>query len=511
YYFNHQERITGEKPPQPYLDLKRAEIIKRVVAAELLRQAFLDTSEPPMQTAQSLHGAFGQSSDWKSRYSEPVRKWLLSSSEVEACIQRMLVYTPCQVVLREELLTYVRFELVDEITKVTESSSFIQEELSTRLAVAGILPMFGFPSNVRSLFNKKSSGKVDDMTVSDRALDHAIWSFSPGAEIPKDKKIYTACGFTLLKDSARGVVRDDDPLGDFLIFSKCLDPDCATIEIENSNHCNVCEGETEELHVYQPKGFLTLNHVRDYERDRKRGSPIMPPVLAFTPDYNGGLKFGEKRLALTSGKPIALINNNQGMGFDLYKHYNDVVVKDTELYRPDVHSLFDHIAANTEPFEQNAAIGAVFKSDVLSVVLQGLQGVGNNGVLDTGSQRAAIPALTSFLEVLKQAAATYLDVDPGEFRTGRQHYRTPVCNTQQIFMADTLENGAGYVSEIFDVEVMKKFLTERYREAEIEWNGSEHIECDKSCPDCLRTYSNRFNHGLLDWRLALDMMELFLG
>jgi DEAD/DEAH box helicase domain-containing protein len=35
--------------------------------------------------------------------------------------------------------------------------------------------------------------------------------------------------------------------------------------------------------------------------------------------------------------------------------------------------------------------------------------------------------------------------------------------------------------------------------------------CDRSCPDCLRNYGNRFSHGLLDWRLALDLAETALG
>ena len=43
------------------------------------------------------------------------------------------------------------------------------------------------------------------------------------------------------------------------------------------------------------------------------------------------------------------------------------------------------------------------------------------------------------------------------------------------------------------------------------WTAATHGDCDRSCPDCLRNYGNRFIHGLLDWRLALDVAELFLG
>ena len=37
------------------------------------------------------------------------------------------------------------------------------------------------------------------------------------------------------------------------------------------------------------------------------------------------------------------------------------------------------------------------------------------------------------------------------------------------------------------------------------------MNCDSSCQNCLRNYSNRGSHSSLDWRLALDMAEISLG
>ena len=39
-YFRSPRRMTGDDPPQPFLDLKRVRIVRRVVAAEVLRLAF---------------------------------------------------------------------------------------------------------------------------------------------------------------------------------------------------------------------------------------------------------------------------------------------------------------------------------------------------------------------------------------------------------------------------------------------------------------------------------------
>ena len=40
YFFANPHRITGDEPPQPYLDLARPQIVRRVILAEVLRYAF---------------------------------------------------------------------------------------------------------------------------------------------------------------------------------------------------------------------------------------------------------------------------------------------------------------------------------------------------------------------------------------------------------------------------------------------------------------------------------------
>ena len=46
YYFKHPHKITGDQPPQPFLDTRRDRILRRVASAELLRRAFLSLSDP---------------------------------------------------------------------------------------------------------------------------------------------------------------------------------------------------------------------------------------------------------------------------------------------------------------------------------------------------------------------------------------------------------------------------------------------------------------------------------
>ncbi len=67
FYFNHPARITGDRPPVPFLSTGRQEITQRLAAKECLRQAFLDIGvqwhDGPEHPPDS-HGEFGTADDW---------------------------------------------------------------------------------------------------------------------------------------------------------------------------------------------------------------------------------------------------------------------------------------------------------------------------------------------------------------------------------------------------------------------------------------------------------------
>jgi DEAD/DEAH box helicase domain-containing protein len=506
FYYVNPERITGDAPPQPYLDLRREEIIKRVVAAECLRRAFASADDPPESSGASTHGCFGLAAQWTQTYRDEVANWLANSTEVDEVIARLTTFVPERELKVGEIARYIRSELEGAISGVVQSTAFIQEELSERLAVAGVLPMFGFPSQVRSLFLYKENARVEDMTISDRPLDHAVWSFSPGAEIPRDKRIHTAGGFVYMYESGGKVREDSNPLGSPIQFSRCTSDDCQAIAADPADTCQVCGTAANTFALYQPKGFMAFGS-KDYEGQRQRGAAIAPPVLAFQPRYEDGISVGEFKMALTSDRPIALVNDNKGRLFEFYKRYNTVIVPDPALYRD------NPPPGDPGNLEGSGAIGAVFKTDILSFVLVGQKGIGAHGTLDTGpdGQPAALAAVTSFAEFLRVAAAVELDVDSSEFRIGTQKYRTPSCVTSQAFLSDTLENGAGYARRLFDAVRLRGLVKRHYDVVSEQWSSASHSDCDRSCPDCLRNYGNRFIHGNLDWRLALDMAELFLG
>jgi hypothetical protein len=92
----------------------------------------------------------------------------------------------------------------------------------------------------------------------------------------------------------------------------------------------------------------------------------------------------------------------------------------------------------------------------------------------------------------------------------------------QIFMSDSLENGAGYSSHIgtpAETESLLRFVAGQgsstfygplVAHADAHGNAAHATLCRTSCPDCLRDFSNLAYHNILDWRLGLDLARLAL-
>src|SRR5262249_40298212 len=84
----------------------------------------------------------------------------------------------------------------------------------------------------------------------------------------------------------------------------------------------------------------------------------------------------------------------------------------------------------------------------------------------------------------------------------------------EIFISDSLENGAGYSSYFGNpqrAEDLIRFIVGPGTTFSDWLIGTAHSAmCATSCPDCLRDFSNLAYHNILDWRLGLDVARLAL-
>ncbi|WP_431710455.1 DEAD/DEAH box helicase [Glutamicibacter uratoxydans] len=508
YYFNHAYRMTGDLPPQPFLDLGRTRIVQRIAAAETLKRAFASLPAPPEWGPESLHGTFGQTEEWPTRKAG-VASWLKTNSEVEGIVRRLTSYTRLTEGDITDVIQWVRTDIVSEIDKIIAQPDISERELSKALALGGLLPMFGFPTRVRQLFGDKNltTKSMDDKVVSDRPLGIAITNYAPGAEVVRDRMIHVAAGFVNY-EQRDGKVFPTNPLGKEHQVASC--PDCTTTVIDRSSVtvCPSCNAAMNVFKLFEPLGFRTTYMPRPYRIDQSRSQSKSLPSFVSTGAEPQGIAVGAVDVRLYEQGKLLQYNDNRGQYFELVKTDDDdsVVAVNSGLYR----SGWKAMPSNGKAIGKSA-IGEIRTTDALTVDFARLATSG--GFIPTAPHVAPAgeSALWSMAEVLRTAAKQQLDIDPQEMQAGLQHRMVNGVASARVFLADTLENGAGYAAQIAKSEIFGKLLEATRLNLQNEFESKAHSQCSTSCPDCLRSWDNQRLHGVLDWRLALDVLDLASG
>lgn len=507
YYFQDPELMTAADPPPPFIDLSRPRIVRRVIAAELLRRVFLTVENPPRRTSESIHGTFGLGVDWSQRR-EYVKTWLQVSDEVPQVCDRLSVFTALD---GADLERWARGELVDDIDEAVANPYFSHAELSELLANAGVLPMFGFPTRVRPLYSRPLRSASDEKryTVADRDLRMSITAFAPGAVVVKDGSEHLAVGFAAYHVVGAST-RPRDPLGTPLPVHRC--GECGSLDTRPSGqplNCSVCGEPMTAFSVYQPEGYRTIYSSPDYD------DAHITPMYAGYSELSANIELSvERRLHGTSVRlleqaEVVSVNDNNRKLFSLSKQSDgSVVASNRDLYR---RPLPEFMRTGGVQLDE-AAIGEVRRTDVLLLGLDGLKLPDGSVATRRGECPAGHGALLSFAEFLRNAAKAYLDIEQAELEVGLQPARNGGTVSARVFLADALDNGAGYALELGEPANLERLLRSIQSDTGGRLRRDPHgTACTASCPGCLRNYENRFNHWALDWRLGLDVVDLALG
>ena len=540
YYFQRPEKITADPPPAPYVDTNRPQILLRVLAKEVLRKAFADLRLFGTAAGDSVHGEFGASDAWLQppdnrpfgyagvTIAEIIQEWIdRHSAEIEDICDALIVGTRLAADVRERTaaIDWVKTRLVSEATAATQDQSLIQNALSERLANKGILPMFGFPTRARLLYHKKPH-RWPPKNVVDRDLELAVSMFAPGAETVKEGTIHTAIGVAHYRPHGPLVDEDPDPLGPPVRIGLCGNCQHVETTAPDSPACPVCASPAgtddrsyRAMDLRQPKGFVSyFSKARDYDGmfdfvPRAARPRVGRPSFPITPDLNFEVGSGQGRLHV--------INDNAGRLFKFSQEpwagsgaMIDISAANAadEKHAASVRGSASRVQSPSGPTTE-CALAAINETDMLLL-----------GIRDYGPGRAADPrtahgraALYSLAFMLRRAAAVYLDIQDYELKAGIRSLEDPALQTVigQVFLSDTLENGAGYATHLGDPLVMRDLLEmigqPTAREFHDRLVDPAHADsCATSCPDCLRSFSNLAYHNLLDWRLAIDMARLAL-
>jgi DEAD/DEAH box helicase domain-containing protein len=175
YYFQRPDGITSDPPPPPYVDMSVLPILRRVLAKEILREAFEALNLFGAAPAESVHGEFGLAADWLlpppqtpagsppgATVRDLVAAWIAANhSRIDQICDLLLAGTAAQLqAQRPTIVAFGTAGLIPEIDRAVQNQHLTQDHLSERLANAGVLPMFGFPTRVRSLFHSRWIGRL---------------------------------------------------------------------------------------------------------------------------------------------------------------------------------------------------------------------------------------------------------------------------------------------------------------------------------------------------------------
>lgn len=489
YYFNNAERMTGDLPPQPFLDTSRHRIIRRSVSAELLRRAFLALPATTDVSTSGVHGQFGTTQGWPD-VRERVKLWLASAPDVPQVVKRLAAHTG--IGATDGLEAWIRHSLVTEVDAVVADDALVQYDLGERLANAGVLPMFGFPTKVRDLYYRGSTHATPEV-ISQRPLEQAVSMFAPGSQITHDGWVYTVDGFAHFNARRRTT---GNPLGPSLPVDHCGICGTSRIgDVDADPACPVCDGRMARSFMYQPRGFITALQRDDRFVEGGLVPRADPPVLAWTQLEDAGHVVAGVLLRTMDQGRLVTLNDNGGRGYRVIETGGIARVQDGAP--GDTGRLI--------------AIGDLRVTDALLLNSRDWPLTGGAVAVDPAHCPAGETALFSFAEALRRVCQAHLDVAPGELVSGLHPYNHDGLRTAAIYLTDSADNGAGYALEVGNPTTMRQLLEQMPQQLAEQWTSADHIGCDSACPDCLASWDNRFSHSRLDWRLALDVADMAAG
>jgi ATP-dependent helicase YprA (DUF1998 family) len=523
FYFGRPERIITGAPSRPYVDLRRREILERAFRKEILRRAFVGIAEvdDSLELGGNVHGQFGTVGDW-TKNRQAVKEWIeANQSHVEEVLNALLRNVDDDLLAARSGLEAGGGEALLEEIDQRLSGVPPSRDLSQELAERGMLPMFGFPTRVRSLYHAspRKSFPWPPEAVIDREIAIAVSQFAPGAQLVKDKAVHTVIGVADWRPAPGRVEEDPEPLGEPELLQycrNCLHLRPAEVESNGSSGdqsglvCPTC-GDVERFRILdlrEPHGFRTDFVPQDYDGSFEYAAGAGTSRVVPTKDMD--VKVVEGALVRRGRGSVYVINDNGGSlwTFARAKGWPGWLSVDVAEGGASRYAVFMPDALNEEG-RVSVALGAHYFTDAaLMTVAEEPPDLSLDPIKST-SKRAAWYSL-GFL--LREAARDYLQVESREFNVGLYYEPTADASIRAwVYLADSLENGAGYATHLASphefVEVLK--VAGDYIEFLADHRHSS--ECDSACYDCLRDYYNRRYHPLLDWRLARDMLALLRG
>jgi ATP-dependent helicase YprA (DUF1998 family) len=519
FYFNNIHKITGDPPPRPFIDLRSEAILNRSINALVISEAFRMIVENYEEVSGSVHGYFGTISDLMSLDNgnplPHLKKALVDAFESSRkSVQFMLntAKTNSTIKLQEDRFSQ---EIPDVVFRIAGEQRY-GDDLATNLAYAGILPMYGMPTQSRSLFYEGSKKK----TIDRNALV-AISEYAPGSQIVQDKKIHTVIGAVNYHRTPGKAIEIPEPLGDLDnltvigLCGNCLSIDEKRPEQRLNPRCSKCEQHDSYriMSIVFPQGYRTDFKPIPYEQVDQSTSRGQQPRIHTQKDVREKMPNNFNLCVRSANAELIAINDNSGDYYQFGKFSTTTQPWEGYIVDPDFllsrrNWKFARAAnAKFDPkpsADKRVALAARRRTDVLVVEL-----IHNRNFPMAPKSEKVRGYWASLGFLMKTALCDHLQIDPRDIEVGVQSAEN--FENTALFLSDTLENGAGYSTWAFDnlEEFLQKCDTDMRKNIE-DHNSKQDEGCDSSCYQCIRDYQNARWHPLLDWRSGLDLLDLIL-
>jgi hypothetical protein len=454
-------------------------------------------------------------------------------------------------------------DVIRRIEDTISDEALRDRGLAEALAEHGHFPMYGMPTRVRLLYTRPEvfEHRVEFLSM-DRDLDVAIQEFAPGKILVQDKRRYFTAGyagngFTKAFGSSNDHRSMPAAIGveRFLLeCNSCLGWSDAPEMMLQAGTCQACgadlAGSTRHS-IVTPHGFLTtmvpkrLDDAGDevFGRSSKTSVAICEALktlsfvganLLLAPSHQSQLlrlNRGEFRDGSWSGLTAEQGNlrvpyrrNGISQTMRLRDIWIDPVAADLDLGKDRVGFRFtkgSQTAAAPSFYLASPKVtdSLIFMPSSIDSRIAVISTFAGGEKLPTASFRAG--GLSAMFMLVNYASRELLDVDPDEFEIlePRVHLDSSGRVLPVLQLADELVNGSGLTDRLSQtaaetgvpiaLDVIRKILSKSDGSPLNEMLDPDHVEeCVTGCYRCLHRYGNQAYHGLLDWRLGLDVLQL---
>jgi hypothetical protein len=359
----------------------------------------------------------------------------------------------------------------------------------------------------------------------ERELELAITEFAPGSQKTKDKRIYTAIGFTAPYISHGNILEpaQASPFGWRAWMARCercyfAKTDQGKPSFDICPECGATSADAPGFKIFEivtPMAFRTaLDRGADAKEDGEFVTTGVSSIAEADAQPFNAVPTTNSSISFSSAGRVFRINTRQGLLFHGSLGHaslaNNASAFDYQWINDSYQNATNGVHFSPSSVPEAYALTAPKTTALLRIRPVSVPyGIRMDPIARGGAVKAAF---YSAAFIIRSVAAELLDIDPEELEISgaRQIELTTTDKAGEIVISDRLANGAGFTEWLFNnwpgllQDIVQPSSANSYIGNLI--SDQHRLACDSSCYDCLRNYRNMSYHGLLDWRLGLALI-----